>query len=61
MDTLEPTDFEHEGQKVYCKYSNRPFVWMIPIEALKCYGILCYASGDPAIYHVGSYTFMRPY
>lgn len=49
----EAMDFAIEGHEVDCKYSKRPFGWMIPIEALGHYGMLCHANDEDATFRVG--------
>ena len=53
----EVMDFDIAGFDVDCKYSKKPRGWMIPIEALGHYGMLCHANDEKAIFNVGFLHF----
>lgn len=46
-------DFEISNLNVDCKYSKNPFGWMIPMEALGHYGMLCHADDAKSTFRVG--------
>ena len=46
-------DFRIAGLDVDCKYSKNPFGWMIPLETVGNYAMLCHADELTSTYRVG--------
>lgn len=46
-------DYCIDGVEVDCKYSKNPFGWMIPLETVHNYAVLCHADEVKATFRVG--------